>query len=100
FASDQTPPHGDNRGGYANPQMDQLLAAGDATLDQSARRRNYAQVQAIAAEDLPYISLWWIDNVAVMNRRLSGFEPYPNGSLISLAEVHLAGAGEKSRPHP
>jgi len=91
FGPAMTPPHGSNRGAYENPQMDQLLAAGDVTLDQSARRQIYAQVQAIAAEDLPYISLWWVDNITVMNRRLAGFEPYPNGSLISLAGASLGG---------
>jgi hypothetical protein len=30
-----------------------------------------------------------VDNVAVMNRRLAGFESYPNGSLRSLATVTL-----------
>lgn len=44
-------------------------------------------MQQLAADDLPYVSLWWDDNVAVMDRRLAGFEPYPNGSLISLASA-------------
>ena len=98
FASNQTPPHGSNRGAYANPRMDQLLAAGDASIDPSARRQIYAQVQTIAAEDLPYISLWWIDTVTVTNRRLHGFQPYPNGSLASLADVTLTNPLQTSKP--
>jgi peptide/nickel transport system substrate-binding protein len=85
FDSRMTPQGGgNNRGDYANPEMDRLLEAGDAELDPAARRAIYARVQQIAAADLPYVSLWWIDNVAVIDRRLGGFEPFPNGSLLSL----------------
>lgn len=88
FDSQNTPP-GMNRGHYSNPAMDRLLEAGMTTIDVDQRKKIYAQVQRLAADDLPYISLWWIDNVAAMNRRLAGFEPYPNGSLRSLANVTL-----------
>jgi peptide/nickel transport system substrate-binding protein len=90
FDSKMTPARsGSNRGGYSNPQMDRLLEAGDVTLEPDARRRIYSEVQKLAAEDLPYVSLWWVDNLAVMNRRLSDFQPYPNGSLASFSTVTL-----------
>ncbi len=88
FDSKNTPP-GMNRGHYSNPAMDRLLEAGMTTIDLDQRKKIYAQVQRLAADDLPYVSLWWVDNVAAMNRRLAGFEPYPNGSLRSLANVTL-----------
>ena len=90
FDSKMTPPSGSNRGGYSNPAMDRLLEQGEVTLDPAARREIYAKVQKIAATDLPYVSLWWMDNVVVMNRRVKGFTPFPNGSLRSLATVSLA----------
>lgn len=89
FDSKMTPPHGLNRGGYSNSEMDKLVEAGDAAIDTDRRRRIYAKVQQLAAADLPYISLWWKDNVVVMKRSLDGFIPYPNGSLISLATLQL-----------
>jgi ABC-type transport system substrate-binding protein len=64
-----------------------------STVDLDARKKIYAQVQQLAAEDLPYVSLWWVDNVAVMNRRLVGFDAYPNGSFRSLATLTLVGPG-------
>jgi peptide/nickel transport system substrate-binding protein len=91
FDSHMTPPHGFNRGWYANPEMDRLVEQGARTLDPAVRRAIYARVQQLAATDLPYVSLWWLDNVAVMNRRIAGFEPYPNGSLRSLATLTLRG---------
>jgi peptide/nickel transport system substrate-binding protein len=97
FDSKKTPPHGENRGYYSNPEMDRLVEAGKTTVDLEARKKIYAQVQQLAADELPYVSLWWVDNVAVMNRRLVGFEAYPNGSFRSLATLKLAapdGGGE------
>ncbi|MDO8431242.1 MAG: ABC transporter substrate-binding protein [Candidatus Binatus sp.] len=93
FDSKMTPPHGMNRGYYSNPEMDRLVESGDSTLDLAARKNIYAQVQRLAAEDLPYVSLWWDDTIAVMNRELRGFTPYPNGSLISLATLTLQEPG-------
>jgi peptide/nickel transport system substrate-binding protein len=89
FDSKMTPPRGLNRGQYANPEMDRLVEAGDATIDEAARKQIYAQVQKLAAEDLPYVSLWWQDNIVVMNRTVAGFRPYPNGSLRALADLTL-----------
>lgn len=98
FDSKQTPPHGENRGYYSNPAMDRLVEAGRTAVDRDARKKIYAQVQQLAADDLPYVSLWWVNNVAVMNRRLSAFDAYPNGSLRSLATVTLSGAGGGNEP--
>ena len=91
FDSKKTPPHGQNRSYYSNSTMDSLVEAGMTNVDADARRRIYAQVQQLAADELPYVSLWWVDNVAVMNRRLIGFDAYPNGSFRSLATLTLSG---------
>jgi len=98
FDSTKTPPHGQNRGYYSNPAMDRLVEAGMSTVDPKWRKKIYGQVQQLAAEELPYVSLWWVDNVAVMNRRLVGFDAYPNGSFRSLATVTLSGPGGGGEP--
>jgi peptide/nickel transport system substrate-binding protein len=101
FDSHMTPANGgSNRGDYSNPRMDQLVEAGDSTLDPVTRRSIYGKVQQLAAEDLPYVSLWWDDTVAVMDYRLVGFEPYPNGSLISLATASFPVAIASPSAHP
>jgi len=99
FDSQMVPPHGLNRGAYSNPVMDRLLEAAEIELEPTRRREIYAEVQKLAADDLPYLSLWWPDNVAVMSKRLTGFAPYPNGSLLSFSDllfdsVTRAGTGE------
>jgi peptide/nickel transport system substrate-binding protein len=85
FDSRMVPPFGNNRGAYANPEMDRLLESAEITLDPERRQAIFSEVQKLAAHDLPYVPLWWIDTVTVMTHRLDGVQPYPNGSLISLA---------------
>jgi peptide/nickel transport system substrate-binding protein len=92
FDSAMTPPRGLNRSGYSNPRMDRLLLQGEAALDPAQRKAIYSEVQKLAAQDLPYVSLWWQDNVAVMSPAVSGFMPFPNGSLRSFPGVSLAPA--------
>jgi peptide/nickel transport system substrate-binding protein len=89
FDSKMTPMRGFNRGRYSSPEMDRLVEAGNVTLDDAARKKIYSRVQQLVADDLPYVSLWWQDNVVVMNRSIEGFKPFPNGSLLSLADLTL-----------
>jgi peptide/nickel transport system substrate-binding protein len=96
FDSKMTPPRGDNRGAYSNPEMDRLLEAGDAALDPARRGAIYARVQKLAASELPYVPLWWMNTVVVASRRVSGFRSYPDGSLDSLATAgYVPGAARR-----
>ena len=90
FHSASRPPAGANRGGYANPEVNLLLEDARRHLDPERRKRDYARVQEILARDLPYVSLWHYDNVAVLRRRVHGFVLDPRGDLGSLREVWLA----------
>jgi peptide/nickel transport system substrate-binding protein len=97
YDSRMAPPRGSNRGEYRNPEMDDLLAAADATLDAQRRRAIYAEIQQLSARDLPLLPLWWIDTVTVANRRLNGFTAYPDGSLRSLAAgTYAPGAARRA----
>ena len=87
FSSESIPPNGANRGRYKNPEVDRLLSQGRVTQDRTKRKRIYGKVQRILAGDLPYVSLWYSVNVVVMDRRIRGFELFPDGSLISLKNV-------------
>jgi peptide/nickel transport system substrate-binding protein len=89
------PPRGNNRGAYQNPAMDALVEAADATIDLPRRRTIYAEIQQIAARDLPLLPLWWIDTVTVVNRRLKGVTSYPDGSLRSLAAATYTPGSER-----
>jgi peptide/nickel transport system substrate-binding protein len=88
--STMTPPRGQNRGGFADPTIDRLVRAGRETVDPVERRRIYAEVQKRVADELPFVPLWWTDNVVVHSKRLCGFAPRPDGSLDSLSAAWLA----------
>ena len=89
FHSASVPPNGDNRGHYSNAQVDQLLEEGRTAADVTERKRIYAEVQQLLADDLPYIPLWWWKNVVVKTPSLQGFVPYPDGDFASLKKVSL-----------
>jgi peptide/nickel transport system substrate-binding protein len=89
FHSSSVPPNGDNRGRYANSQVDRLLDQARVTMEPSQRKQLYGAAQRLIAEDLPYVPLWWQKNVVAKKTNIQGFVPYPDGDLISLKKVTL-----------
>jgi peptide/nickel transport system substrate-binding protein len=90
--SGMTPPRGVNRGRYADAEVDALTLAGQRAADRAERRAIYRRVAEIAYRDLPFVPLWWVDNVVVKNKRLAGFVPSPAGDLRSLATARWVDA--------
>jgi peptide/nickel transport system substrate-binding protein len=90
FHSKMTPPEGANRGFYANPEVDRLIEIGRRETDMEKRLAAYQQIQRIVAEELPYVSLFYIDNVAVFNKRIEGMMLYPAGEYEFLGDIRIA----------
>jgi ABC-type transport system substrate-binding protein len=84
------PPKGANRGFYRNPELDILVEKARLELESAARRKIYAKVQEIVAHDLPYVSLWWEDNVVFTQESVEGYELRPDASLIGLTKTEKA----------
>ncbi len=93
FYSASTPPKRANRGYYSNPVVDKLIDEGRSTVDQQRRKEIYAEVQRILANDLPYINLWYLDNVLVHTNRVRGLELTPSGNYDFLVHAELVTAG-------
>ena len=89
FHSAKFPPHGANRGFYVNPRVDSLIDQARSELDQDTRKELYAEVQRILAEDLPYIDLWYLDNVLVHTRRVGNLALNPSGNYDFLKTAEL-----------
>jgi peptide/nickel transport system substrate-binding protein len=90
FHSSKIPPNGANRGFYSNPRVDALIDEGRRTIDPVRRKAIYAELQEILATDLPYINLWYIDNVLIHRRRVLGLTLNPAGNYDFLKTAELA----------
>jgi peptide/nickel transport system substrate-binding protein len=90
FHSSKFPPNGANRNYYSNPKIDALIDEARREVDPKVRRPLYAQVQVILANDLPYINLWYLDNVLVHTKRVRNLRLNPEGSYDFLRTAELA----------
>jgi peptide/nickel transport system substrate-binding protein len=89
FHSQSLAPTGQNRGYYINKRVDQLIEEGRRTFDRAKRQATYEELQKILADELPYISLYHRDNVAIMRKNINGFEMYPSGFLLSVPKMTI-----------
>lgn len=85
FSTKRIPPNGSNRGRYRNPQIDELTDAIRVEINQQKRKDLTSQAQKTAAEDLPYIPLWYADVVSVHQRTLGELSLSPTGDYEFLA---------------
>ena len=89
FHSRKIPPDGANRGHYRNPRLDELVDRARVESDRARRRQLYSGVQKIVADDLPYLSLWYFDNVAVHRRRVTAVHVPPAGDYDFVSGILL-----------
>jgi peptide/nickel transport system substrate-binding protein len=89
FHSSKFPPNGANRSYYSNLRLDALIDQARGELDQNTRKQLYAEIQMILAEQLPYINLWYQDNVLVSSRRVKNLTLNPSGNydFLKTAEI-------------
>ncbi|HEY6348356.1 MAG TPA: ABC transporter substrate-binding protein [Candidatus Angelobacter sp.] len=90
FHSHSFPPSRFNRERYSNPQVDRLIDEGRSTLDQQTRKKVYGEIQRILADELPFIDLWYLDNVIVCSRRIANVEMNPSGNYDFLTHVGVS----------
>jgi peptide/nickel transport system substrate-binding protein len=90
FDSAKFPPNGANRGFYSNPKLDALIDRARQEIDPNLRKPLYAEVQRILADDLPYINLWYLDNVMVHTQRVRNIKLNPAGNYDFLRTAEIA----------
>ncbi len=91
FHSSMTPPNGANRGHYSNARVDALVDMARRESDLEKRKTAYQEIQRIVAEELPYISLFYTNNVCVYSNRISGMKLYPAGEYEFLSDITIDG---------
>lgn len=75
--------------GYDNPRVNELIAEGRRAIDPDERAAIYAEVQQIAAEELPHLPLSHIGAPWLWRSSVEGFQVNPMG-LIDLLGVKKA----------
>lgn len=90
FDSSKFPPNGANRDYYSNPKVDALIDQARREIDPKVRKPLYDQIQHILAVDLPYIDLWYLDNVLVRTKRVHGIKLNPAGNYDFLRTAEIA----------
>ena len=89
YSSTRFPPHGANRGFYSNVKVDALLSDAAANPNRAAQISDYTAAQEQLAQDLPVLNLWYLNTVAVSNKRLSPLQLSPSGNYDFLRTVKL-----------
>jgi ABC-type transport system substrate-binding protein len=89
FDSAKFPPNGANRSFYSNPKLDALIDRARREVSPEVRKPLYAEVQRILAEDMPYINLWYLDNVMVHARRVQNIRMNPAGNYDFLRTAEI-----------
>jgi len=90
FDSDKFPPHGANRTFYVNPRIDELVNQGRSETGLARRKVAYSEIQKILATDLPYINLWFLDNVVVHTKRVHNLILTPSGNYDFLRTAEIS----------
>ncbi|MGD8590331.1 MAG: ABC transporter substrate-binding protein, partial [Chromatiales bacterium] len=90
FGSDSLPPNGANRGRYVSGEVDSLLDRADAEQSLQERAASYRQIQQILHRDLPYVPLWYEDQLAASRLEITGYSLQADGNYDGLNQVRFA----------
>lgn len=89
FHSTAIPPTGANRGRLNDPVVDQLIEQAENSPNLSEQQKLYRQLQAYLFEQLPYIPLWYEDNVLATSQRIEGYQLATDGNYDGLNTVKI-----------
>lgn len=66
---------------YENPEVDRLLEEGRKTFNLNKRKMIYRRIHRLIHDDIPYIFLYYPDNLPVIHKRFKGPEIVPISSF-------------------
>lgn len=72
---------GFNAGGYTCAEMDALIDGVRGEVDGQKRRQSYARIQHKVQAELPFFSLFAMDNMVGWSPLVTGFTPHPSGGI-------------------
>jgi peptide/nickel transport system substrate-binding protein len=98
FHSSSIPPDGANRGRYRSLAADHLIEQARAEADPDRQAALYRALQALLHADLPYVPLWYEDQVFAARDAIQGYRLAADGNYDGLANAEMRGSGLGARP--
>ncbi len=89
FHSASVPPDGANRGRYRNEAVDRLIETARSEQTLEAQAEKYRRLQALLLRDLPYVPLWYEDQVFAGRNEVSGYALAADGNFDGLLQIRL-----------
>ncbi len=90
FHSQSVPPNGANRGRYNNARADYLIQVAQASDNRIDMAASYQQLQTVLLQTLPYVPLWYEDQIFVSRNDIKGYNVAIDGNYDSLVHVRRA----------
>ncbi len=84
FHSGSLPPEGANRGRLNNKNIDHLIEQAEQELDLTRQAGLYQLLQQEIHQILPYVSLWYEDNIAFFRDNIQGYQVSNDGNYDGL----------------
>ena len=87
FHSQSIPPNGANRGRFVDEKVDSIIEI--AELESSIERQAdyYRELQKLVFDALPYVPLWYEDNVLAIRNSVQGYVLNTDGNFDSLVDT-------------
>ncbi|MAS81826.1 MAG: peptide ABC transporter substrate-binding protein [Legionellales bacterium] len=87
FHSQSIPPNGANRGRFVDEKVDSIIEI--AELESSIERQAdyYRELQKLIFDALPYVPLWYEDNVLAIRNSVQGYVLNTDGNFDSLVDT-------------
>jgi len=87
--SDAIPPNGANRGRYIDKTADKLIEEASSYTDLKMQAKVYGELQKYLLDQLPYIPLWFEDNVVITQKYIHHYAISSDGNYDGLINVKL-----------
>jgi peptide/nickel transport system substrate-binding protein len=91
FHSTSLPPAGANRGRYRSAAADALIERAERQPDLTAQAEVYRELQRLLLEELPYIPLWYEDQIVAVRSDIRGYSLAADGGYEGLVGVGRGG---------
>ena len=87
FHSSSIPPNGANRGRFIDAHVDSIIESAEIEPSLSKQAAYYRDLQQVLFDALPYVPLWYEDNVLALRNNIQGYALSSDGNFDSLEHI-------------